>query len=256
MLQPVDAPLVQALRLDAPYRIADIGCGGGGTTLTIYDQAPAGSVVHGFDISSTLVDAARERAGRDGPRFEVSDVATAPVPERRYDRLLSRFGVVFFDDPNAAFGRLRRWLTPGGRLALAAWGPPADNPWMTLVRDIVAEFGELRAPEPDAPGPFRYAQPDRLLAILEGAGFSDLQVHQWSGTLSIGGGLGAQDAAAFALASFSSFAEVLAAAGDGALAAAQRELTRRLHAHQREGAVRLDARTHIFTGEARGATSA
>src|ERR1700688_4393154 len=78
-LTPVDEPLIRALNLDAPWRIADIGCGGGGTTLEILRRAPAGSVVHGFDLSPALIDLARGRARSDDRAiaFEIADVATA-----------------------------------------------------------------------------------------------------------------------------------------------------------------------------------
>src|SRR5579863_6458702 len=103
MLAPVDEPLIHALNLDAPYRIADIGCGGGGTTLEILRRAPAGSVVHGFDLSRVLVESARNRKPSDEPAiaFEIADMATARAPGELYDRLVSRFGVMFYDDPPA-----------------------------------------------------------------------------------------------------------------------------------------------------------
>src|SRR5215467_7718535 len=148
MLAPVDEPLISALRLDAPYRIADIGCGGGGTTLEILRRAPAGSVVHGFDISQALIDTARSRIRSDDRdvAFAVADVATAPAQESPYDRLVSRFGVMFYDDPPAAFSNLVRWLAQGGRFAFAVWGPQAENPWRTSLREVVAEI--IDAPPP------------------------------------------------------------------------------------------------------------
>ena len=150
MLAPIDEPLLRALRLDAPLRIAEIGCGGGGTALEILRQAPAGSVIHGFDISPALIDVARRRSGPAHPAiaFETADMATAAPPREPYDRLVSRFGIMFFDDPPAAFANLARWLAPGGRFAFAAWGPTADNPWMTSVRDAAAEVVESRRPIP------------------------------------------------------------------------------------------------------------
>src|SRR5262249_18952082 len=112
MLAPVDEPLISALRLGAPYRIADIGCGGGGTTIEILRLAPAGSVVCGFDISQALIDIARARVRSDerNVSFTLADVATARAPEEPYDRLVSRFGVMFYDDPPATFSNLVRWL--------------------------------------------------------------------------------------------------------------------------------------------------
>jgi SAM-dependent methyltransferase len=254
MLTPVDEPLIRALNLDAPCRIVDIGCGGGGTTLEILRRAPAGSVVHGFDLSGALIEVARTRKPSDERAivFEIADMATASAPEEPYDRLLSRFGIMFFDDPPAAFANLVRWLAPGGRFAFAVWGPTADNPWMTSVRQVVAEIIDLPPPDPEAPGPFRYAKADKLLTLLDRAGFGEFNVRDWRGVLPIGGGLPAAEAANFAIASFASFGELLAEAGNEAVDAARRSLTARLLRHQQDGAVRMDACIHIVTGRRLG----
>jgi len=254
MLTPVDEPLIRALNLDAPCSIADIGCGGGGTTLEILRRAPAGSVVHGFDLSPALIELARscKRSDERAIGFEIADMATATAPEKPYDRLVSRFGTMFFDDPLAAFANLVRWLAPGGRFAFAVWGRPAENPWMTSVRQVVAEIIPLPTLDPEAPGPFRYAEADKLLILLDRAGYGQLDVGDWRGVLPIGGGLPAAEAANFALASFSSFGELLAEAGNEVLNAARKSLTARLSRHQRDGAVWMDACVHIFTGAHRG----
>lgn len=253
MLAPVDEPLLRALRLDAPYRIAELGCGGGGTALSLLRQAPAGSVVHGYDISPALIEAARERTapGERAINFEIADVATTR-PEQPYDRLLSRFGVMFYDDPPAAFSNLRHWLAPAGRFAFAAWARPSDNPWMTILRDVVAEVVDVPSPDPEAPGPFRYADADKLLQLLTRAGFAELEVQSWHGALAVGGGLPAAEAANFALSAFS-LGELLAEAGDEALAQARRSLAARLVPREQGGKVMMDASVHIFTG-ARGGT--
>jgi SAM-dependent methyltransferase len=247
-LAPIDEPLLDALKLDAPCRIADVACGGGGTSVQILRRAPAGSVVHGFDISPALVEAARARAPRtEAIAFSVADIATAPAPQPAYDRLASRFGVMFFDDPPAAFARLARWLEPEGRFAFATWGPPADNMWMTSLRDAVSAVVDLPALDPAAPGPFRYARSELLLELLRRAGLRDLAVHDWRGKLPVGGGLPAAGAARFALASFS-LGDALATASEAAREAAERALTERYAAYEQDGIVRLDACVHLFTG--------
>jgi SAM-dependent methyltransferase len=250
MLTPVDEPLLRALNLDAPYRIADIGCGGGGTTLEILRRAPAGSVVHGFDLSPALIDIARSRERPDerAIAFEVADMSTAIAPEAPYDRLVSRFGIMFFDDPLVAFANLTRWLAPGGRFAFAVWGSLDENPWMTTVRQVVADFVDLPPTDPKAPGPFRYAEAEKLVALLDRAGLGELDVSDWRGVLPIGGGLPAAKAASFALASFSSFGELLSQAGDKVFNDASQSLTARLSGHQQDGDVRMDACVHILTG--------
>jgi SAM-dependent methyltransferase len=251
-LTSINEPLIRALDLRAPCRIADAGCGGGGTALEILRRAPAGSVVHGFDLSPQLIDAARSRtpSGNQSIAFAVADMSAAAPPEELYDRVVSRFGVMFFDDPPAAFSNLARWLAPKGRIAFAVWGPLKENPWMTTIRQSVAEVVDLPAPEPEAPGPFRYAEEGKLLAVLSEAGFGELDVSDWHGVLPIGGGLPAPEAASFALAAFSSFSELLAEAGDAALDSARKSLTARFSTHQADRVVQMEASVRIFTGVA------
>jgi SAM-dependent methyltransferase len=115
--------------------------------LEILRRAP-GSVVHGFDLSPALIELARSRKRSDERAFafEIADMATAPAPEEPYDRLFSRFGIMFFDDPLAAFANLVRWLASGGRFAFAVWGPPAENPWMTERTPQLSPFSSRRGP--------------------------------------------------------------------------------------------------------------
>jgi SAM-dependent methyltransferase len=249
-LTPIDEPLISALRLDRPCTIADVGCGGGGTTLEIRRRAPAGSVVHGYDISPALIEVARSRirSADDTISFDIANVATAAAPKDPYHRLVSRFAIMFYDDPPAAFANLAHWLAPGGRVAFAVWDQPANNAWFSMVRDVVADIIELPPLDPDAPGPFRYGVTDTLLGLLDRAGFSDLDVRNWRGELAAGGGLPTEEAATFSLASFSSFAELLAKAGEEAVDRARQALTTRFSKFERNGVVRLNASVHVFTG--------
>jgi SAM-dependent methyltransferase len=251
-LSPVDEPLITALALTAPVRIADVGCGGGATTVAVWRQAPTGSVAHGFDLSPALIEVARQRHGAHGPSvaFEVANMEMMTPPEPPYDRLVSRLGVMFFNDPPAAFANLRRWLVPGGRFAFAVWGPIVDNVWMAHTRAAVAEAIELAPVEPSAPGPFRYGDVAPLVSLLERAGFVDVAVTDWRQALPIGDRLPALEAAQFALASFSSFAELLANAGGDAPTTACHALAARFTAYEQEGAVLMPARINIVTGRA------
>ena len=249
-LAPVDAPLIHALQLDAPYRIADIGCGGGGTSLHVLQSAPRGSVVHGFDISPALIAVAHDRtsAGEAAIAFRVADMTRAPAPEVGYDRLVSRFGIMFFDDAPAAFHNIASWLVPGGQFAFAAWCNTDDNPWLTTVRDVVADIVTIPKVDRDAPGPFRYADAGVLVALLKNSGMRDVAVQDWRGALSIGGRLPAAQAADFALAAFSSFSELLTDAGESAMSTARTALTAKFSRHDSGGVVRLGARVNIVTG--------
>jgi len=252
-LLPLDEPLIRALQLDRPVRIAEVGCGGGGTAMNISRRAPQGSVVHGFDVSPTLIEVARERAlgaGSAAIDFQIADMATA-MPPRPYDRLASRFGVMFFDEPPRAFANLARWLPPGGHFAFAVWGPVSENPWMTTVRDAVAGVVEIPQTAPDAPGPFRYGDVDKLLALLGDAGFANLAARDWQGALPIGGGLRPVEAAHFAIAAFSSFGELLQVAGDDAFEQAHQSLAGAFTQHQQDGTVRMNALVRFVTGTRR-----
>lgn len=252
MLAPVDAPLIEALHLDAlhldaPYRVADIACGGGGTTLKILHRAPAGSVVHGFDISPDLVELARTRSDNDSIAFNVADMGTAPAPGAPYDRLVSRFGIMFFDDPEAAFSNLSSWLGNSGRFAFAVWGPAPDNPWMSIIRESIGTVINVPPPDLEAPGPFRYGGGEKLLGLLEAAGLGSLRIQDWRGALPLGGGLPAAEAAHFALESFS-VGDLLAEADEAALHKVRRLMTARFAEHEQDGAVQVGARVHVVTG--------
>lgn len=249
MIQLVTAPLIEALALDGPLRIADIGCGGGAPTLAISRQAPAGSAVHGIDISPDLIEIARGRTDTaDGDiAFHLANAESAPPPGAPYDRLASRFGIMFFDNPPAAFSNLKSWLVPGGRIAFAVWGPPANNPWMTSFHDVVSQIVDVPPRDPDAPGPFRYGGGGTLLGLLDAAGFDELEVSQWRGTLPLAGGLPAAETADFAFGSFS-VGDALADADDATIAAVRKALIQRYAEHEQDGAVRMDAHVHIVTG--------
>ncbi len=248
-LAPVDGPLIEALSLDVPCRIADIGCGSGGTTRAIAQRAPAGSVVHGLDISPDLIEAARARTPAEAGdiAFHVADMETAAPPPVPYDRLTSRFGIMFFQNPTTAFANVAQWLAPGGRFAFAAWAPPKDNPWMACMREAVAKVVEVPKSDPDAPGAFRYASADGLVCLLETAGFGNVQVIDWRGDVPVGGSLPPEDAAAFSLAAFS-IGEALHGADDDARREAHRLLAAHFAGHYRDGAVRMGARVHLVTG--------
>ncbi|MBR0551256.1 class I SAM-dependent methyltransferase [Stakelama marina] len=250
MLEPVNAPLIAALRPEGAMRIADIACGGGATTRAIAEHCGTGAQVFGFDISPALVEAARERsADMDRPPlFDVADSSALQV-ERPFDRVVSRFGTMFFADPPAAFRNIAALVAPQGRFSFAVWGPPQDNAWMATVREAVTRFVEVPAPEPDAPGPFRYADPTPLIAMLREAGLHDVTVEDWRNEIALGGGLPAAKAADFALASMS-VGQLIEEADEAAAAKAREALVERFAAAETTGGVTLPARVHIISGTA------
>ncbi len=162
-------------------RLLDVGCGCGATTLSLAECVkPAGEVV-GLDISRPMLDVARGRAaakGTSGVRFVEADAQTwAPAPAA-FDGMFSRFGVMFFADPRAAFRNLLGLLRPGGRLVFTCWRSLAENPWMTAPMAAAAAHLPAPAPPPvpDAPGPFAFADAGRVRDILDCAGFTATEI--------------------------------------------------------------------------------
>ena len=249
MLAPANAPLIEALDLDAPYRIADIGCGGGETSIAIARNAYPGSTVDGFDISPALIEAAmaKEAYGSVPIQFHVHDAGQPLKEPAQFDRLVSRFGIMFFPAADTAFANLAQWLTPGGRFSFAVWGPPTENPWMSSIRTILSNHIVVPTPEPRAPGPFRYQQADEFVSLLESSGFTDVSSVSWKDKLAIGGGMNAKAAARFALTAFS-IGQLLNQSDQITARAAYSDLASFFAKHLVDGEVRMDAHVHIVTG--------
>ncbi len=175
-------PYGEALRqavggLREGQRIVDVGCGCGGTVIHNAGLVgPAGEVL-GIDISGPMLARARERAGEAGlgqVSFERADAQVFRFTPG-YDLVMSRFGIMFFDDPPAAFLNLRRALRPAGRIAFVCWQALRDNPWMALPADAARQCVEIsRSDDPHAPGPFAFADAERVVAMLGMAGFTNI----------------------------------------------------------------------------------
>jgi SAM-dependent methyltransferase len=177
-IAPLGEAALAALDPRAGMRILDIGCGCGDTTLALaLAVGPEGQVL-GADISRPMLEVARQRiaaAGLAQASVIDADAQGEDFGAGQWDGLYSRFGVMFFADPPAAFANLARALKPGGRLAFVCWRPLKENPWMTAP--LAAALKHVPPPEPTdphAPGPFAFADPERVRGILAGAGFSDI----------------------------------------------------------------------------------
>jgi SAM-dependent methyltransferase len=165
--------------------VLDVGCGTGATSMAL---AEAGAKVTGLDISKPMLGLARERAAKAGLpiSFVEADAAAYPfAPE--YDLIFSRFGVMFFDTPVAAFANLRKALKPDGRIAFVCWRTPQENPWasapMMAAKPLLPE---QPPPDPLAPGPFAFADRERIEDILAQGGFSDIHIEKLDSVMTLG----------------------------------------------------------------------
>ncbi|MCW5808499.1 MAG: methyltransferase domain-containing protein [Deltaproteobacteria bacterium] len=177
-LLPLGRATADALLLAPGQRVLDIGCGAGQTTLDLGARVGAEGRATGVDISEPLLAAARSRAAIAGAAnvdFVHGD-AQVQAFAADHDAIFSRFGVMFFADPVAAFANLARALRPGGRLAFVCWRRPEENPLMTapLAAAVAAGLPPPEAGPPDTPGPFAFADRDRVVGILTAAGFTDV----------------------------------------------------------------------------------
>lgn len=179
-VEPLGLAAMDALAPRNGEHIIDIGCGCGHTSLALASRVgPTGAVV-GVDISKPMLEVAHRRprpAASSALTFRQLDAQTGDLGRGVFDAAFSRFGVMFFSDPVAAFANIKVSLKPGGRLAFVCWRPLAENPWMQVPLQAALPFiPPVTPPDPTAPGPFAFADPDRVRAILMGAEFRSVKV--------------------------------------------------------------------------------
>lgn len=177
LLAPFVPLILDEIEPAAGRRILDIGCGAGALTLAAAGRGAAGL---GVDISAPLVEAARARAARfaaTGAEFLQADAQTHAFEAQGFDSLISRFGVMFFEDPAAAFRNLRSAVRPGGKLAFAAWRSAEENGFMTAAERAAADIlPQLPGRVENAPGQFGFADEGRVTAILAEGGWGDIDI--------------------------------------------------------------------------------
>ncbi len=182
-----------ALKAAAPQpgeRVIDIGCGCGDTAIELARMVGGAGTVLGIDVSQPMLAVARSRGALANGAylaFREADASEAELPANT-DLLFSRFGVMFFSQPSPAFSHMRKSLRTGGRCVFVCWRTPRDNPWaMTPLSAARAAMGVTPAPaDPNAPGPFAFADEERLRGILSGAGFGDIDVQRFDVAISLG----------------------------------------------------------------------
>jgi len=202
-LADLGARAMQRAAIVAGEQILDVGCGCGATTLELARRAGSGGSVLGVDISAPMLEVARQRAdaaGLGNVHFECADAQTHTFAEASRDVVFSRFGVMFFTDPTAAFANLGRALRPGGRLSFVCWQALALNPWMAIPLGVAARHLTLPPPPPPgAPGAFAFADRARVTGILHDAGFADVDFAAAEDHLTIGGTTDLDEAVMFLL---------------------------------------------------------
>ena len=174
-------------------RVLDIGCGCGDTSFDITRLIGDKGYVEGIDISNLMINEARRRDIIDfhyNINFKCADVQSQNFESMIYDVAYSRFGVMFFNDPVAAFSNIQQILQPDGRLAFVCWQPVTENQWVRLPLEVTANHVSLPTPpDPDEPDAFSFGALYRVERILEMAGFVDISIEPFITKFNIGANL-------------------------------------------------------------------
>ncbi|MBK5288522.1 MAG: class I SAM-dependent methyltransferase [Acidimicrobiia bacterium] len=189
-LTPFADALLDAAMLDPGHAVLDVGCGSGATALA---AAGVARRVLGIDLSRPLLDLATSRAraaSRPNAEFMVADAQTHDFAPNEFDTLISQFGVMFFDDPVAAFTNLRQTLVPGGRSVFVSWQGLEANEWLMSVARALERHGRLPqlGGRANGPGMFALENPDEIRALLAAAGFTGIEIAPIDATIVVGGG--------------------------------------------------------------------
>jgi SAM-dependent methyltransferase len=194
-LHPLGMAARELMDWGEAHRVLDIGCGCGNQTLSLARSLSQHSEILGVDVSEPMLALAREQLKACEPQpdpqisFLNADASHFDFEAGRFDRLYSRFGVMFFEDPVQAFENLRRSASRDAQLGFICWQAPDHNPFMTVPGRAAMRF--LPAPEPappGAPGPFAFADRDRVAEIIKAAGFSSVDIQPLHCDLNLGAG--------------------------------------------------------------------
>jgi SAM-dependent methyltransferase len=202
-INPLGLVAMQRAGIKPGERVLDVGCGCGQTALELAQRVGASGSVLGIDISQPMLVRARERQNELGIKnldFLHADAQTYTFERARFDLIFSRFGVMFFDDPAAAFANLRTALRSDGRLCFLCWQTLEKNEWARVPFLAATRHVQPPAPPaPDAPGPFAFANPDRVRRLLEAGGFKDVSCESYEAELNMGGARTVEEAVEFSL---------------------------------------------------------
>ena len=249
---PVTVRLLEVAGAGAFAQAIDIGCGAGEVSLRLAQGEPSSRVI-GVDVSEELLAVARKRGETLGNlRFEFGDAAHWSAGEgERPDLVVSRHGVMFFDDPVKAFANIRAQAAPGARLVFSCFRERRDNGW---VRELASTLppSDAPAPDPDAPGPFAFGRERRVETILAEAGWEEIAFEAIDYPMLAGEGTDAvQDALSYFLR-IGPAARAVAALEGEQREAALGNLRAMLERHHAGGRVALPAACWIVTARAPG----
>lgn len=257
-LDPVGMALLSRLELPRGGRVLDIGCGCGSTSLELARRVGSEGHVTGVDISAPMLARAAERAAAAGlgnVDFVRADAQTHAFEAGAFDVAFSRFGVMFFDNPTAAFRNLCGALAPGAPIAFVCWRTAKENAWVRVPMEAALKvLTPPPPPDPEAPGPFAFARRARLEAILTDAGFDGIDIAPYDAPIHLGGAGELDEVVDFVL-KIGPTAALLREQGLEHLDAVRAEVRAALAPHHREGAVALDGAMWIVHAKRRTAAT-
>jgi SAM-dependent methyltransferase len=248
MLEPLGLAAMGACDIQPGHTVLDTGCGSGTTTFEIARRVGAEGRVLGIDLSAAMLDVGRKRLdshGIDNVTFENKDIATYPFEKGMFDRVFSRFGVMFFVDPVPAFTKIRSGMKPGARLAFVCWQALNKNPWMETPFKVALQHVPAPPPaDPEAPGPMAFADPDRVRRILTAAGFDAINLEALELNLSFGADV---RSTAQKLVQLGPAARLLGNEPDDVKARVEDELREAIAGYQTDSGVKIGGATWIVT---------
>ena len=202
MMRPMTDDALRVVDVQPGERMLDIGCGSGATSLRMASAVQPGGSVSGVDISPQLLHVARARAAQtDLPvSFIEADAGVAQF-DQPFDAAFSRFGVMFFEQPSAAFANIRKQMRDGGRITFICWRPIAENGWAMVPLEAIKPMFDTpwTPPDTDAPGPFAFSDPAKVERILAEAGWRNIAIERWDGDNVIAGGVSLEESTDFLL---------------------------------------------------------